>query len=331
MKRIALALGLMSLLAGCRSEPQMTEARRAQHLASFDQVWTTVRDEHYDPKLGGVDWDAARAKVRPKIEQARTDQEARDVLNELLGELKLSHYVVHDDKPIEATPGGFAPDLVKDVPAKKVTFGNFPELPLRYHGEKLPGNVYYFYLSIFLDPQTVMPAFRQAVEEARDCDGFILDIRHNPGGIGGMAMGIGNAFVSEPNLKLGSMIQRNAKIDFVLNPQPEPYTKPLAILVDGRSASTSEILAGGLQDLGRARIFGTKTIGMALPSIWVKLPNGDVFQYAVANYISTGGKPLEGRGVTPDETIEYAAPYDAPDPVIASAVKWVKHENGLRR
>ena len=59
-------------------------------------------------------------------------------------------------------------------------------------------------------------------------------------------------------------------------------------------------MAEGLKDLGRARIFGTRTAAAALPSLFEKLPNGDGFQYAIANYISEGGKPLEGLGVTPD-------------------------------
>ena len=50
-----------------------------------------------------------------------------------------------------------------------------------------------------------------------------------------------------------------------------------------------------MKDVKRARIFGTRTAGAALPSVISKLPNGDGFQYAIANYISEGGKPLEGN------------------------------------
>jgi C-terminal processing protease CtpA/Prc len=78
----------------------------------------------------------------------------------------------------------------------------------------------------------------------------------------------------------------------------------VAILVDAHTGSTSEILSGGLKDIGRARIFGTRTAGAALPSVFKKLPNGDGFQYAIANYISEGGKPLEGIGVTPDQEVK---------------------------
>ena len=85
---------------------------------------------------------------------------------------------------------------------------------------------------------------------------------------------------------------RDSTIKFVVNPRLNTFSGPVAILVDGASASTSEILAGGMKDLGRARIFGTHTAAAALPSFFEKLPNGDGFQYAIANYVSEGGKPL---------------------------------------
>ena len=75
------------------------------------------------------------------------------------------------------------------------------------------------------------------------------------------------------------MKMRETTLKFVIFPRPETYPGPLAILVDAGSASTSEILAGGLQDLKRARIFGDRTAGAALPSDIIRFPNGDGFQY----------------------------------------------------
>src|SRR5439155_10687832 len=126
----------------------------------------------------------------------------------------------------------------------------------------------------------------------------------NPGGLGIMAIGMGNWFVNQPHQELGTMTMRDGELRFVLNPRPETFDGPVAILVDSCSASTSEILAGGLKDLGRARIFGTRTAAAALPSVIERLPNGDGFQYAIANYISEGGKALEGLGVEPDEEVK---------------------------
>jgi carboxyl-terminal processing protease len=83
-----------------------------------------------------------------------------------------------------------------------------------------------------------------------------------------------------------------------------------------------------MQDLKRARIFGTRTAGAALPSFIEKLPNGDGFQCATANYISEGGKPLEGIGVTPD--VEAPPSRElllrGQDAAVESAIHWIHHK-----
>jgi carboxyl-terminal processing protease len=113
-----------------------------------------------------------------------------------------------------------------------------------------------------------------------------------------------------------------------VNPRFPTYTQPVAILIDGASASTSEIFAGGMKDIGRARIFGTRSAGAALPSIIERLPNGDGFQYATASYVSEGGKPLEGAGVLPDVEVRHsrAALLAGRDEVVEAAVHWIRSQ-----
>ncbi len=336
---IFLALTAIVVGAGCGHRPDAThlEARRLDdwrqtQLAAFDKVWQTIHDRHYDPTFGGLDWNAVRAELRPKVERAETDAEVEAVLNDLVHRLKLSHFGIlapGTQSPAARTEGQdvFVPSLARDVPADKVKFGNLPELPLRATYQRLPNdNVGYFYLSIFLDPPKVMPTYHKAIDDARSADGLIIDLRQNPGGVGIMAIGIGNSLVDKPDLKLGTMIQREGELKFVLNPQAEPYTKPVAILIDDHTGSTAEIFAQGMQDIGRARVFGQRSAGQALPSFIEKLPNGYLFQYAVANYVSTNGKTLEGNGVTPDEIVENPKPDDQNDPVVAAAVKWIKSQ-----
>jgi carboxyl-terminal processing protease len=184
----------------------------------------------------------------------------------------------------------------------------------------------YVAFNAFLDPARLMTSFGDAVASCHTCDGFIVDLRGNPGGIGIMAMGMAGWFIAQPDQKLGTLYTRDNTLKFVVNPRLTPFSGPLAILVDGASASTSEIMAEGLKDLLRARIFGTHTAGAALPSIFEKLPDGDGFQYAIANYISEGGQPLEGLGVTPDvETpITREALLAGKDPALDAAVAWIK-------
>ena len=70
------------------------------------------------------------------------------------------------------------------------------------------------------------------------------------------------------------------------------------------SGSTSEILAAGMKDLKRARLFGDQTAGAALPSTFEKLPTGDGFQYVLGDLTSTSGFRIEGQGVKPDVLVE---------------------------
>jgi carboxyl-terminal processing protease len=115
--------------------------------------------------------------------------------------------------------------------------------------------------------------FDEAVDRHRDCDGIILDLRGNPGGVGAMAMGIAGHFHDDTD-SLGTMRTREASLEFKVNPRRstadgrsvQPFTGPLAILVDPMSASTSEIFAAGLQSLGRAHVVGRTSAGAALPA-----------------------------------------------------------------
>ena len=111
----------------------------------------------------------------------------------------------------------------------------------------------------------------------------------------------------------------------VVNPRPVTYRGPLAVLVDGCSVCASECLAGGLKDLKRARVFGSRTTGMALPSAVEKLPNGDGFLFAFGNYVARGGQPLEGVGVMPDVEVKLTreALLEGRDPILEAAVHWI--------
>ena len=174
----------------------------------------------------------------------------------------------------------------------------------------------------------IMGRLSDAVLSCGSCDGFILDLRGNPGGIGGMAMGVAGLFVSKPDQKLGTMKTRESEAKFFVIPRADAFPGPLAILVDDMTGSTSEILAGGLKDLGRARIFGQRSAGAALPSVFERLPNGDGFQYAVANYVSQNGRALEGEGVQPDVEAKPTreALLGGHDPALEAARKWIEDQ-----
>lgn len=395
-----------------------TPAQHQLDLDSFEKVWSTVHNTHWQEKPGGLDWDAIHAEFRPKAEKAATTAEMREVMRAMLARLKQTHFgiianetyaqldpnamgegvsgidvrvlgkdavvvrvdpgssaeragvkpgwVVHSVEGAEFTPlilqAQANPEIhelqltrsleakMSGDPGKKLRFeftddqnrqvemdlmlelgrgtlagiGNMPPQRVWFESRRI-GDVAYIRFNFFLDLVRVMSGFQQAVNDCMRCQGLILDLRGNPGGIGGMAMGMSGFLVDRAGQKLGTMYMREATLNFVVNPRPEVFPGAVAVLVDGCSASTSEILAEGLKDLGRARVFGTKTAAAALPSNFEKLPNGDGFQYALANYISEGGKPLEGLGVTPDEEVILTrkALLAGTDPVIDAALRWV--------
>ncbi len=189
----------------------------------------------------------------------------------------------------------------------------------------LKQDVGYFRLDMFLDVVRVLPQFQKAIADCSACKGFVIDLRGNPGGVAVMANALAGWFVQKDDVKLGTMYQRGVELKFVVIPRLGGFTGPLAILVDAASASTSEIFAGGMQDLGRARVFGERTAGAALPSVIESLPNGDLFQYAVANYISESGRELEGLGVKPDAAVRHtlAALRAGKDRVLEAAINWI--------
>ena len=159
--------------------------------------------------------------------------------------------------------------------------------------------------------------------------------RGNPGGLAALIMGISGHFFTE-RLTLGVMKTRDAELRFVTNPRlvnasgdrVPPFGGPVAILVDGMSGSASECFAGGMQSLGRARVFGQPSMGQALPALFDRLPNGDLLIHAYGDFVTSDGRRLEGRGVIPDESQplrrdDLLAGRDRP---LEAALDWIDRE-----
>ena len=90
------------------TEVTLTDEQRALNVESFDYVWTTIRDKHYDADLLGLDWEAVRDELRPQVEAASTMNEARGVMDDMIERLGQSHFNVIPDEVYVALgePGG---------------------------------------------------------------------------------------------------------------------------------------------------------------------------------------------------------------------------------
>ena len=184
--------------------------------------------------------------------------------------------------------------------AKVMSFGH-----LNVEGEleaaTLAGGVGYVRWNVFM--MDLMPELEKAIRGFKDAPGLVLDLRGNPGGVAAMSGSVGG-MLTDKLLNLGVMQSEGMEMRFPVFPKYGAYLGPVAILVDGTSASTSEIFAAGLQELGRAVVVGEVSAGMVLPSLIIELPDGGLLQYATALYRTPKGRILEGKGVTPNVVVE---------------------------
>lgn len=175
--------------------------------------------------------------------------------------------------------------------------GNFPPQEVVFEAKRLPNNIGYIRFNMWIMPQ--MAKIREAIRAMNDTRGIIFDVRGNPGGIAGMALGIAGLLVREQT-SLGTMKSRESEMKFVVYPQSGAFDGRVVVLTDSGSASTSEVFTAGLQEIGRAKIVGETTAGAVLPSVFDRLPTGAIFQYVISDYKSPKNILIENRGVIPD-------------------------------
>lgn len=225
-------------------------------------------------------------------------------------------------------------------PGSIVKFGNLPPMPAHLSYERVQrdgraiGVIRFNIWMLVLAPQ-----FDAAIDALRDTDAIVLDVRGNFGGVGGMSMGIAGHFFDSART-IGTMHQRGNALKFVANPRRvsttnqavSPYGGPLALVVDELSISTTEVFAGGLQALGRARVFGAQTAGQALPAVSERLPNGDILYHAIADFTSPTGQALEGAGVMPQQVtpLTRRALLGGMDPALDAALAWAVTQRRLQ-
>ena len=136
--------------------------------------------------------------------------------------------------------------------------------------------------------------------------GLVLDLRNNPGGVLMGAVQVSDMFIVQGEIVSTRGRTTTSGQSFVARPDDVIDDAPMVVLVNGGSASASEIVAGALQDHQRAIIMGTKTFGKGSVQTVVPMNNGGALKLTTARYYTPSNRSIQAKGIVPDITVEQA-------------------------
>ncbi len=137
--------------------------------------------------------------------------------------------------------------------------------------------------------------------------GLVLDLRDNPGGSYDQVVSIADMLLPDAVILYTEDKSGNRKYE---KSKSSHLNIPLTVLVNGHSASASEVLAGALQDNGRAEIVGTQTFGKGVVQVIVPLDDGSGLKMTISGYYTPAGHIVQGVGITPDRVVEQEKEYE---------------------
>jgi carboxyl-terminal processing protease len=143
-------------------------------------------------------------------------------------------------------------------------------------------------------------------ESKSDLRGLVLDLRNNPGGVLNAALAVSDAFLDKGVIVSTDGRASDSKSSYQAKPGDLMGGAPIVVLVNGGSASASEIVAGALQDHKRAVIMGTKTFGKGSVQTIVPLGNGSALKLTTARYYTPSKRSIQASGIVPDIVTEEA-------------------------
>ncbi|MBK5971067.1 MULTISPECIES: S41 family peptidase [Thiorhodovibrio] len=157
--------------------------------------------------------------------------------------------------------------------------------------------------------------------------GLVLDLRNNPGGVLNSAVGVSDAFLRGGLIVYTQGRVEDARMEFKAGPDDILEDAPLVVLVNGGSASASEIVAGALQDQGRAIIMGTDTFGKGSVQTIVPVDETTALKLTTARYYTPSGRSIQAHGIEPDIGLERGSLTlaDKPDVAPLKEANLVRH------
>ncbi len=141
--------------------------------------------------------------------------------------------------------------------------------------------------------------------ESNGLNGLIMDLRDNPGGLLGQAVDVSDLFLTQGDIVTIKGRLESTKKVYKAHASEDDRKYPVVILINGGSASASEIVSGALQDHSRALILGTTSFGKGSVQTVRPLPEGFGIKYTIARYYTPNGRSIQGKGIEPDIEAEY--------------------------
>ena len=168
------------------------------------------------------------------------------------------------------------------------------------------------YISISEFDSVTGAQFAKALKQLqkKNIEGLVVDLRNNPGGSLSTVCDILDSIL--PKGLIVYTKDKNGKKEEYTSDEKHRLNLPMSVLVNGQSASASEIFAGAVQDYGKAEIIGTQTYGKGVVQNLFDLKDGTCVKLTTSEYFTPKGRNIDGKGITPDVKIEYK--YNANDP-----------------
>lgn len=287
-----------------------------------------------------IDTPAQREGIMPRDRILEIDGETTEGISLIEAVLKIrgepgtqvTLRVLHDGEDVpedivitreEIKVSSIYPKILPDTPTPTPTPTHTPT-PTPTHP---PTNIAHIEVSHFSSRTgaEIVSALEDIV--ASDVSGIILDLRDNPGGVLEAAVDLASQFLDE-GIVVYVIDGKGNKETWEVREGGLATDLPLAVLVNGNSASGSEVVAGALQDHGRGIVVGTKTLGKGRVNHFHELSDGSAIYITTAWWYTPNGRQIEGQGILPDVTVERTAEdiERGYDPQLERAIEYIKSQ-----
>jgi len=191
--------------------------------------------------------------------------------------------------------------------------------------KKIEGMDDVLYLHIASFDQKVVESVKKAINEHNNTKGIIFDLRNNPGGLLDQATGLVDMFVDNGVIVSQKGKNKYETVEYKAHKKGTDTKTPLVVLVNGGSASASEIVSGALQDFNRSVTVGEKTFGKGSVQIVLPVGKNEALKLTVARYYLPSGRTIQNKGVTPDIIVHPGKIDYTDDPILLKERDLKKH------